>query len=208
LRRFFAYYGPHKGYFILDLVCASMVAAVDVAFPLVTQYILRTLLPAMALNSALVRTFVVLIGCLIAAYVLRAVLQFIVGYWGHRLGTFIEADMRREIVSCEEAIASLTESPVRFIRPPEGEMSDTVRQVAGSLNYRIVLWDVDTRDWAHTPPDAIARHILDTVQAGDIILMHDFIGYNSPTPEALRTVIPALLERGYRFVTVGELAGG
>ena len=125
-----------------------------------------------------------------------------------RFGRMNEADMRREIVSCEEAIASLTESPVRFIRPPEGEMSDTVRQVAGSLNYRIVLWDVDTRDWAHTPPDAIARHILDTVQAGDIILMHDFIGYNSPTPEALRTVIPALLERGYRFVTVGELAGG
>ena len=43
------------------------------------------------------------------------------------------------------------------------------------------------------------------IQAGDIILMHDFIGYDSPTPEALRRVIPALLERGYRFVTVGEL---
>lgn len=125
-----------------------------------------------------------------------------------RFGRINEADMRREITACEEAIASVSKSPVRFIRPPEGEMSDVVRRVAGSLDYRIILWDVDTRDWAHTPPDAIARHILDTVQAGDIILMHDFIGYNSPTPEALRTVIPALLERGYRFVTVGELAGG
>ena len=46
LRRFLAYYGPHKGLFILDLSCALVVAAVDVAFPLVTQYILRTLLPA------------------------------------------------------------------------------------------------------------------------------------------------------------------
>jgi len=97
LRRFFAYYRPHKGLFLLDLSCALIVAAVDVAFPLVTQYILRTLLPAMALDSALVRIFVVLILCLICAYLLRAVLQFIIGYWGHRLGTFIEADMRRDI---------------------------------------------------------------------------------------------------------------
>ena len=126
--------------------------------------------------------------------------------FSHRkFGRMDRADMEREIVSCEEAIAALTERPVRFIRPPEGEMSETVRRVAGELRYRVILWDVDTRDWAHTPPDEISRHILDTVQAGDIILMHDFIGYDSPTPEALRRVIPALLERGYRFVTVGEL---
>ena len=117
-------------------------------------------------------------------------------------------ELRREIFSCEEAISSVSDSPIRFIRPPEGQMSDTMRQVMGELDYRVILWDVDTRDWAHTPPAAICRHILDTVQAGDIILMHDFIGYNSPTPEALRLVIPALLERGFRFVTVGELVEG
>ena len=87
-------------------------------------------------------------------------------------------------------------------------MNETMRRVIGGLDYRIILWDVDTRDWAHTPAREIASHILDTVQAGDIILMHDFIGYDSPTPEALRLVIPALLERGYRFVTVGELVDG
>ena len=83
--------------FLLDLTCALVVAAVDVAFPLVTQYILRTLLPAMAADSALVRIFVLLIGCLVCAYLIRAILQFVIGYWGHRLGTFIEADMRRDI---------------------------------------------------------------------------------------------------------------
>ena len=107
MRRFLAYYGPHKGLFILDLACALVVAAVDVAFPLVTQYILRTLLPAMTADNALVRVFVILICCLVCAYMMRAVLvcaymmravlQFVIGYWGHRLGTFIEADMRRDI---------------------------------------------------------------------------------------------------------------
>ena len=139
LRRFFAYYGPHKGYFILDLVCASMVAAVDVAFPLVTQYILRTLLPAMALNSALVRTFVVLIGCLIAAYVLRAVLQFIVGYWGHRLGTFIEADMRRDIFTHIQTL------PFAFY--------DKVR--TGKLLSRVTNDLFDVTELAHHGPEDV-----------------------------------------------------
>ncbi len=119
-----------------------------------------------------------------------------------------EGEMRVEITACEEAIASVAEVRPHFIRPPEGEMSAAMRRVVGGMDYRIILWDVDTRDWAHTPPTVIRDHILDTVQAGDIILMHDFIGHDSPTPEALRLVIPALLERGYRFVTVGELVDG
>ena len=129
--------------------------------------------------------------------------------FSHRkFGRLEEEELRREILFCEEAIASVSDSPVRFIRPPEGQMSDTMRRVIGASDYRVILWDVDTRDWAHTPPAEITRHILDTVQAGDIILMHDFIGYDSPTPEALRAVIPALLERGFHFVTVGELVEG
>ncbi len=119
-----------------------------------------------------------------------------------------EHEMRDEISACEDAISSVAECRPHFLRPPEGQLNETMRRVIGSLDYRIVLWDVDTRDWAHTPPATICQHILDTVQAGDIILMHDFIGHDSPTPEALRLVIPELLARGYRFVTVGELVDG
>ena len=122
-----------------------------------------------------------------------------------RFGRMTEHEMLDEIASCEDAISSVSDTPVHFIRPPEGQMNDTMRRIVGTLDYRIILWDVDTRDWAHTPPAEICRHILDTVQAGDIILMHDFIGHDSPTPEALRMVLPELIARGYRFVTVGEL---
>ena len=87
-------------------------------------------------------------------------------------------------------------------------MNRQVLDVVSRLDYRIILWDVDTHDWAHTPPEEITKHVLDSVQAGDIILMHDFIGHDSPTPEALRLMIPKLLERGYKFVTVGELLDG
>lgn len=124
------------------------------------------------------------------------------------MGKLNSNDMRREIGECEDAIGYLTEYRTRFLRPPEGKMSQTVRDVIRELDYKVILWDVDTRDWAHTPPPDIANNILSSIEAGDIILMHDFIGHNSPTPEALRIVIPELLDRGYKFVTVSELVDG
>lgn len=127
----------------------------------------------------------------------------------HRgLKAMSDREILQEIEDCEDEIFSLSEYRPQFVRPPEGAMSPQVREVAGELNYRIILWDVDTHDWAHTAPQEICRHVLDEVEAGDIILMHDFIGHNSPTPEALRLMIPELLSRGYRFVTVGELLDG
>lgn len=124
------------------------------------------------------------------------------------MGKLNSSDMRREIGECEDAIGYLTEYRTRFLRPPEGKMSGMVRDVIRELDYKVILWDVDTRDWAHTPPEDIANNILSSIEAGDIILMHDFIGHNSPTPEALRLVIPELLDRGYKFVTVSELVDG
>ncbi len=129
-------------------------------------------------------------------------------YSHKRFNRMSEHEMESEIAACEDAISSISEYRPRFVRPPEGQMNEAMRRVIGHLGYRIVLWDVDTRDWAHTPPAAICEHILATVKPGDIILMHDFIGHDSPTPEALRLIIPALLSEGYRFVTVGELVDG
>ena len=125
-----------------------------------------------------------------------------------RLDRMSEEEIVEQICACEDEIASLHEYRPKFFRPPEGQLSSLVRQVSKEWDYRLVLWDVDTRDWAHTDPAVICRKVLDTVKPGDIILMHDFIGHNSPTPAALRLFIPALLEKGYEFVTVGELIDG
>jgi ATP-binding cassette subfamily B protein len=84
---------------ILDLSCAFLVAAIDIAYPLLTQYVLRTLLPEMAINNALFRSFVILIVAALGAYLVRALLLFIINYWGHVLGIRMEADIRRDIFS-------------------------------------------------------------------------------------------------------------
>jgi peptidoglycan/xylan/chitin deacetylase (PgdA/CDA1 family) len=79
------------------------------------------------------------------------------------------------------------------------------RELCNKLDYRIVLWSIDTEDWRHTPPEEIVSRVIREVKGGDIILMHDYIGKGSPTPAALKKIIPALIARGYRFVLVSEL---
>lgn len=116
-------------------------------------------------------------------------------------------NLKDEIEKCESSIYCLTDCKTKLFRPPEGMLDDSISKVISSLDYKTILWDIDTRDWAHTPPNDIAKNIIDNISSGDIILMHDYIAYNSPTPEALRLFIPNLLERGFSFVVVSELIG-
>ncbi len=113
--------------------------------------------------------------------------------------------LQNEIVECEREVFAQTGKRCKLFRPPEGAMTDTMRHVVKELGYTSVFWTLDTRDWAHTPPDQISDYIIQNAKNGDIILMHDYIGANSPTVRALETFIPVLLEQGFTFVTAGEL---
>lgn len=113
-----------------------------------------------------------------------------------------------DITACSRTLANITNTPVHLFRPPEGVCSDEVKCICSENGLSIVLWSIDTRDWAHTEPSAICANVCANVKDGSIILMHDFIGKNSPTPAALRQMIPMLLGLGYELVTVSQLLEG
>lgn len=92
IRRFFSYYRPHKRLFILDFSSAVVVAILELAFPLAVQWFIDELLP----NSDWATIVSVSTG-LLMVYVLSTLLQFVVNYWGHKLGINIETDMRQEL---------------------------------------------------------------------------------------------------------------
>lgn len=114
-------------------------------------------------------------------------------------------ELKKDIISCMEIIESTVGESPRFFRPPEGVCNQDVKVICEELGLIIVLWSVDTKDWAHTPKNQIIDNVRHNTHNGSIILMHDFIGKNSPTPEALRSIIPMLRELGYEFVTVSQL---
>ena len=89
---FISYYKPHLGLFLLDMICALGISLVDLAFPYFSRFAMNELLP-----QSLMKGFFAIMIALVAAYALRAGMQFIVTFYGHLMGVRIEADIRRDV---------------------------------------------------------------------------------------------------------------
>ncbi len=76
----------HRRLFIMDLSCALMISLVDLAFPYISRWCMYELLPQSAY-----RTFFVVMAVVFCAFALRALLTFVICYWGHTFGILVEA---------------------------------------------------------------------------------------------------------------------
>jgi len=92
IRRFFRYYRPYKKLFFIDFTCAVFVGILELGFPLAVAWFIDDLLPQRNWSAV-----VAVSAGLLALYVLSSAMQFVVNYWGHKLGINIETDMRREL---------------------------------------------------------------------------------------------------------------
>ncbi|ASR47311.1 multidrug ABC transporter ATP-binding protein [Paenibacillus kribbensis] len=92
LRRFFEYYRPYRTLFIIDFSCALLAALLELAFPLAVNRVVDDLLPSGNWKW-------ILFACLalLGIYVVSAGLNYVVTYWGHKLGINIESDMRKKL---------------------------------------------------------------------------------------------------------------
>lgn len=130
---------------------------------------------------------------------------------GHEIGLHgyshrdMDAMSRRDIArELEDTRALLPEKcRPRFLRPPQGRCSPQVRQVAQTLGLSVLNWSVDPRDWAGLDSSAICRSIVTRVRDGDVIVMHDM---SDASVNGALNAVDLLKDRGFRFVTVSELA--
>ena len=90
LRRFFAYYRPYRGLFLLDFGCAIVSGLLELGFPMAVRGFVDHLLPGRDWGLIVLAS-----AGLLAVYVLNAGLLGVVTYWGHMLGINIETEMRR-----------------------------------------------------------------------------------------------------------------
>ena len=100
----------------------------------------------------------------------------------------------------DEVLTELIGHSATLMRPVEGAVNDLVQS---TVNKPIIRWNVDTLDWKTKDAKAIVEHVLQNVNDGCIILMHDIY---PTTIEAAKILIPQLQEMGYQLVTVTELA--
>ena len=92
IRKFARFYKPHKKLFILDMVCAFIVACCDLFYPVIAKNIINDYVP-----NQNIRLFVTWAVVLLGIYILKAILNYIIQYWGHIVGVRIQGDMRREL---------------------------------------------------------------------------------------------------------------
>lgn len=92
LKRFFSYYRPYKSLFILDFSCAIVAGILELAFPIAVNQVIDKIMPQNNFR-------IILLACigLLLFYIINTVLQYIVVFFGHKLGVLIETDMRDEL---------------------------------------------------------------------------------------------------------------
>ncbi len=110
------------------------------------------------------------------------------------------AEIIKEMNDTDEVIESIIGVKPGIMRPPGGGYNSTV---ASLMDRPMVNWSVDTLDWKTRDSGNTTSVVLSSVRDGDIVLMHDL---HACTAVSSKTIIPALVARGYQLVTVSEMA--
>lgn len=137
---------------------------------------------------------------------------------GHEIGnhSYSHVNMRKaskkvikeEFEKTQQIIYSISNIRPKLFRPPYGNYNDEVIEVVSSDDSYVVLWTFyqDSKDWSNPGVDVIINTTISKIQNGDIILFHDYVYKpKSNTVEALKRILPELIEEGYQFVTISEL---
>lgn len=103
LKKFIQYYRPYKVVFFLDLLCATVISLVDLAYP----QILRTLTATLFTEDAavIIRALVPIAACLLLMYLLQSFCKYYVSYQGHMMGANMERDMRQKLFDHYEKLS-------------------------------------------------------------------------------------------------------
>jgi len=149
IKRFISYYKPHLPLFTLDMFCAFIVAVCNLVYP----NIARSIIKGFETNNTDTDTLILSASILAGVYVLKAICQYIVGYYGHLVGVKMQADMRRDLFA-------------KYERLPFSYFDD---HKTGDLLSRLTtdLWDVS--ELAHHGPENLFLAVLMFIGAFSIL---------------------------------------
>lgn len=109
-----------------------------------------------------------------------------------------DKDIKEEITQSATLLKQFNYTST-LVRPPYGAYN---QQVIDSIDYPLILWNIDTRDWESLNTQSIVKLVKENVADGDIILFHDMY---PTTVDAIQELVPYLLDEDYQLVTINEL---
>ncbi len=125
-------------------------------------------------------------------------------YTHPQLGRLPAPQVLAQLQKTQEAIEQATGFRPRWMRPPYGSFRPAQAPLASEEGLGVVLWSVDTRDWARPGTERILETVLTQSHPGSIVLMHDL---HLQTAEVVGRVLDGLLERGFEFATISGFLG-
>lgn len=152
LARFFRYYRPYRGLFLLDFCCAILAGVFELAFPVAVNQVIDKIMPQNNFRYVLLASLALLLF-----YVINTFLQYIVVYYGHKLGVNIETDMRNELFN------HLQEQPFEYYD----------NQKTGKLMSRLTTDLFEISEVAHHGPEDVFITVMTLLGAFVLMLqMH------------------------------------
>ncbi|MBD2449776.1 polysaccharide deacetylase family protein [Nostoc sp. FACHB-152] len=100
---------------------------------------------------------------------------------------------------------NLLPEQVRDVRPPNGLFTPKTLQLFRQWNYRSVMWSVVPEDWVRPGITTVVQRVLQQVQNGSLIVLHDGVCGGQDVAATIEVLIPQLLQQGYKFVTIDSL---
>lgn len=111
-------------------------------------------------------------------------------------------EIAEELSKVHRQIKDLTGQNAFLFRPPFGEYSNKVIEVAEELGYKTIQWSVDSLDWRDVTPEYIFERVTGQMHKGAIVLFHNNA---TSTPRALAPILEKLQADGYQIVPISQL---
>lgn len=130
------------------------------------------------------------------------------GYYHHSFPFLSATALKESLEKTQQAIANacqLLPETVRDVRPPNGLFTPQTLSLLHQWNYRSVMWSVVPEDWERPGISVVVRRVLQQVQNGSLIVLHDGVCGGQDVAETTAQLLPLLLQQGYDFVTIDQL---
>lgn len=127
--------------------------------------------------------------------------------WDHvRHSKLSDTEILSSIERSAEAISAITGEHPALFRPPYGDHDNRVVAIARENGQAVWLWSVDARDWERPGTEAIVRRVVEQIENGSVVLLHDGRGERSQTVAAVPSIIDLTRDQGYAFVPIATSA--
>jgi probable sporulation protein (polysaccharide deacetylase family) len=123
------------------------------------------------------------------------------GYKHCHFNQLSSAQSIEEINKAEKIITDLVGKKPNYFASPYGEYDKHIVEAAQSINYKFIMWSVDTVDWKKPAPETIINRVVKRLHNDAIILMHP----TEPTVKALPELIKKIKAEGYNIVKIEEI---